>query len=134
MDTLDAATLQAMLGPQLTAEQARLIFQQGQEGVIFALLTLAKQLAEKQAFAAKPDPATPSGQTPPYVKAAGKRRAKAKGAKPGHPGHRRPRRRGSTTGPITRFRPAPSAMVRFVLASRRGPGSSRTFPPTSRPW
>ena len=90
MDTLDAATLQAMLGPELTAEQAALIFQQGQEAVVFALLTLAKQLAEKQAVAVKPDPATPSGQAPPYVKAAGKRRAKAKGAKPGHPGHRRP--------------------------------------------
>ena len=89
-DTLDAATLQAMLGPELTAEQAALIFQQGQEAVVFALLTLAKQLAEKQAVAVKPDPATPSGQAPPYVKAAGKRRAKAKGAKPGHPGHRRP--------------------------------------------
>src|SRR5512135_1735023 len=89
-DTLDTASLRALLGPELTAEQAALIFQQGQEAVIFALLTMAKQLAKKQAAAAAPDPATPSGQTPPYVKAAGKRRAKAKGAKPGHPGHRRP--------------------------------------------
>jgi transposase len=89
-DTLDTATLQAMLGPGLTAEQAALIFQQGQEAVIFALLTLAQQLAEKQAVAVKPDPSAPSGQTPPYTKAAGKRRAKAKGAKPGHPGSRRP--------------------------------------------
>jgi transposase len=90
METLDAAALQSLLGPELTAEQATLIFQQGQEAVVFALLALAKQLAEKQAVAASPDPAAPSGQTPPYVKAAGKRRAKAKGAKPGHPGHRRP--------------------------------------------
>src|SRR6516165_7233777 len=90
MDTLDAATLQAMLGPELTAEQAALIFQQGQEAVVFALLTLAKQLAAKQVIASAPDPSTPSGQTPPYVKPPGKRRAKAKGAKPGHPGHRRP--------------------------------------------
>src|SRR5512144_2864861 len=91
METLDAATLQAMLGPGLTAEQAALIFQQGQEAVVFALLTLAKQLAEKQAVAPNtPDPSTPSGQTPPYVKPAGKRRAKPKGAKPGHPGSRRP--------------------------------------------
>jgi len=90
MDTLDAATLQAMLGPGLTAEQATLIFRQGQEAVVFALLTLAKQLAEKQAIAVSPDPAAPSGQAPPYVKPAGKRRAKAKGAKPGHPGSRRP--------------------------------------------
>ena len=46
--TLDTASLQALLGPQLTAEQAALFFQQGQEAVVFALLTLAKQLAGKQ--------------------------------------------------------------------------------------
>ncbi len=76
MDTLDAATLQAMLGPELSAEQATLIFQQGQEAVVFALLTLAKQLAQKQAIAVSPDPAAPSGQTPPYVKAVGQRRGR----------------------------------------------------------
>src|SRR5512147_3191491 len=90
METLDAAALQAMLGPGLTADQAALIFQQGQDAVVFALLTLAKQLAEKQALASAPDPSTPSGQTPPYVKTASKGRAKARGAKPGHPGPRRP--------------------------------------------
>ncbi|MGE5755653.1 MAG: IS66 family transposase [Planctomycetaceae bacterium] len=90
METLDAAALQAMLGPGLTADQAALIFQQGQDAVVFALLTLAKQLAEKQALASAPDPSTPSGQTPPYVKTASTGRAKARGAKPGHPGHRRP--------------------------------------------
>ena len=40
------APLLTMLGPQLTTEQATLIFQQGQEAVVFALLNLAKQLAE----------------------------------------------------------------------------------------
>jgi transposase len=90
-DTLDTATLQAWLGPQLTEEQAALIFQQGEEAVVFALLTLAKQLAEKSSPPpTAPDPSTPSGQTPPYAKPAGKGRAKPKGAKPGHPGHRRP--------------------------------------------
>ncbi len=90
-DTLDAASWQARLGPQLTAEQAALIFQQGQEAVVFALLTLAKQLAEKQgAVATAADPSTPSGQTPPYAKPTAKGRAKPKGAKPGHPGRRRP--------------------------------------------
>ena len=39
METLDAASLQALLGPQLTAEQAVLIFRQGQEAVVFSLLT-----------------------------------------------------------------------------------------------
>jgi hypothetical protein len=89
-DTLDTASLRALLGPQLTAEQAALIFQQGQEAVVFALLSLAKQLAEKQATMATVDPSAPSGQTPPYQKPAAKGRAKPKGAKPGHPGHRRP--------------------------------------------
>src|SRR5262249_50393439 len=37
-DTLDPASLQATLGPQLTAEQATLIFQQGKDAVVFALL------------------------------------------------------------------------------------------------
>lgn len=88
---MDTASLRAMLGPELTAEQAALIFQQGQEAVVFALLSLAKQLAEKQAATASRDPSAPSGQTPPYAKPAAKGRRKAKGAKPGHPGHCRPR-------------------------------------------
>jgi hypothetical protein len=90
-DTLDTASLQALLGPQLTAEQAALIFQQGQDAVVFALLNLAKQLAEKPAgMTAGTDPSAPSGQIPPYAKAAAKGRAKARGAKRGHPGRRRP--------------------------------------------
>lgn len=90
-DTLDTASLQALLGPQLTAEQATLIFQQGQDAVVFALLNLAKQLAERPTTpSAAPDPSAPSGQTPPYAKPTAKRQAKPKGAKPGHPGHRRP--------------------------------------------
>jgi transposase len=90
-DTVDTADLQTLLGPHLTAEQAVLIFQQGQEAVVFSLLNLAKQLAEKQAATpAGSDPSAPSGQTPPYAKPPAKGRAKAKGAKPGHPGQRRP--------------------------------------------
>ena len=90
-DNLDTAVLQALLGPQLTAEQAALIFQQGQEAVVFALLALAKQLAEKQGLpSAAPDPSAPSGQTPPYAKPTSKGRAKPKGARPGHPGYCRP--------------------------------------------
>jgi transposase len=89
-DTLDTASLRALLGPQLTAEQATLIFQQGQEAVVFALLSFAKQLAEKQAAMTTADPSTPSGQTPPYAKPPARGRAKTRGAKPGHPGSRRP--------------------------------------------
>src|SRR5512135_2658600 len=90
-DLLDTASLQALLGPQLTEEQARLIYEQGPDAVVFALLSLAKQLAEKPVVVSTtPDPSTPSGQTPAYVKPTTKGRAKPKGAKPGHPGHRRP--------------------------------------------
>ncbi len=90
-DTLDTAALQGLLGPHLTAEQATLIFQQGQEAVVFALLSLAKRLAETQAgVPTGNDPSAPSGQTPPYAKPAAKGRAKSKGARPGHPGQRRP--------------------------------------------
>ncbi len=88
-DTLDTTSLRALLGPQLTADQASLIFQQGQEAVVFALMTLAKQLAERQ-VATQVDPSAPSGQTPPYAKPTAKGRAKPKGARPGHRGARRP--------------------------------------------
>jgi hypothetical protein len=87
-DTLDTGSLAPLLGPQLAAEQAKSIFLQGREAVVFALLSLAKQLAEKQASATTPGPSTPSGQTPPYAKPTAKGRAKPNGAKPGHPGHR----------------------------------------------
>jgi hypothetical protein len=77
-----------LLGPQLTPEQARLIYEQGPEAVIFALLTLAKLLAEKRP-AATVDPSTPSGMTAPYQKPPGKKRTKRRGRKKGHPGSRR---------------------------------------------
>jgi transposase len=89
-DTLDTESLQALLGPQLTAEQARMIYDQGPDAVVFALLTLAKRAAERSANAAARDPSAPSGQTPPYVKPTRQGRAKPKGGRPGHPGHRRP--------------------------------------------
>jgi transposase len=89
-DTFDSASLQALLGPQLTAERARLIFQRGQEAVAVALMCLAKRLAEKPPAATSADPSTPSGQTPPYAKPTAKGRAEPRGAGIGHPGARRP--------------------------------------------
>ncbi|MCI0355655.1 MAG: IS66 family transposase [Acidobacteria bacterium] len=70
----------------MTAEQARTIFRQGEEAVVFALLTLAKKAAPTGA----PSPTTPSGMTPVYQKPAVKRRRKKAGRKAGHPGRRRP--------------------------------------------
>src|SRR3989304_363440 len=52
--------------PMMTEEQARAIFRQGEEAVVFALLQLAKQLAEQQA--ADTSPSTPSGMKPAYEK------------------------------------------------------------------
>ena len=81
------------LGPELTEEQAREIFAQGEEAVVFALLALAKLVAERMVDSAAGSyqtPATPSGMKPPYAKPTPKTRGrKTPGRKPGHPGSRR---------------------------------------------
>jgi transposase len=82
--------------PSITAEQARAIFAQGEEAVVFALLELAKQhadLAAQLAEARSPSvtPTTPSGMVPVYLKPALKKRKQPVGAQPGHPGARRER-------------------------------------------
>ena len=57
------------LGPALTEQQAREIYRQGEEAVVFALLTLAQKLAEPPALAAPGvTPTTPSAMIPPYLK------------------------------------------------------------------
>jgi hypothetical protein len=54
--------LDVVLSPQLTAEQARAIYEQGEEAVVFALLELAKHWAEVEGRnASVSSPATPSG-------------------------------------------------------------------------
>lgn len=84
------AAVEPLLGPQMTAEQARQIYEQGPEATVFALLTLAKLIAEKQALAHTPAPHAPSGTTPAYHKPPASRRCKKPGRQPGHPGSRRP--------------------------------------------
>jgi len=88
---MGTATLDISIGAGLTREQAEAIFSQGQEAVVFALLELAKRLAEAQG---KRHPSTtlstPSGMVPVYEKPAAKGRGKKRpGAKKGHPGWRR---------------------------------------------
>jgi len=83
------------LGPGLTKEQAELIYEQGKEAVVFALLKQAQMLAGKNNLPAAiaADPSTPSAQTPVFAKdnkAAGKR-GKRPGRKQGHAGVRRGR-------------------------------------------
>lgn len=90
-----SVTLEVPLGPSLTEEDARAIYEQGPEAVIFALLTLAKQLAEQTAAAggaSHQTPSTPSGMKPTYQKPSAKGRGRKKpGRKAGHPGSRRKR-------------------------------------------
>jgi transposase len=90
---MTTATLPTLvpLGPALTEEQAREIFRQGEEAVVFALLSLAQQLAEHPPSAAPAvTPTTPSSMVPSFLKPAADRRRKRPGRKAGHPGARRP--------------------------------------------
>jgi transposase len=89
MEARTIATLEVTLGPSLTAEQAQAIYEQGPEAVVFALLEMAKLLAEKQR---KPGdaPSTPSGMKPVYTKEPAPTRRKKPGRKQGHEGCRRP--------------------------------------------
>lgn len=81
------------LGALLTEAQAHAIFAQGEDAVVFALLSQAQMLAGQQAAHAGDShqtPSTPSGMQPPYQKPAVSTRGKKKpGRKPGHPGSRR---------------------------------------------
>lgn len=79
--------VQALQQATLTEEQARQLFRQGEEAVVFALLELTKQLAEARSPSVMPS--TPSGMVPVYQKPAKSKRGKTPGAKKGHPGSRR---------------------------------------------
>ena len=76
------------VGGSLTEEEARRIFRQGEEAVVFALLRLSKQLQQGQASGAS-GPSTPSGMKPVYQKASASARRKKPGRKAGHAGARR---------------------------------------------
>jgi hypothetical protein len=87
---LDKPTRNSLLAATLNEEQARALYQQGEEAVVFALLELAKRLAEVQAKADPSiSPSTPSGMVPTYQKPASRPGKKKRGAKKGHPGSRR---------------------------------------------
>jgi transposase len=87
-DAAGQAAQTEILGASLTEEQARDIYRQGEEAVVFALLSLARKVAELQPT--KPAPTTPSGMIPPYQKPPASRRRKKPGRKAGHPGNHRP--------------------------------------------
>lgn len=78
----------------LTAEQAKAIYDQGEEAVVFALLKLAAQLGslqQKHAGESHQTPSTPSASKPTYTKPPAKKRRRKPGAKKGHAGTRRPK-------------------------------------------
>ncbi len=79
-----AVLLQALRHATLSEEQARQLFRQGEEAVVFALLELTKQLAEARSPSVTPS--TPSGMMPTYQKPAKSKRGKTPGAKKGHRG------------------------------------------------
>ncbi len=87
MEVLPDSTLEVLQRAALTEEQAKAIFEQGRDAVVFALLELSKQLAEARGPQATPS--TPSGMIPVYEKPPAKSRKKQPGAKDGHPGSRR---------------------------------------------
>jgi transposase len=96
-DALDQASLQAFLGPHLTAEQAALIFRQGEEAVVFALLTSAESSAEWRPTTSRtPDPSAP---TPPYVQPAARGHAEPRAPGRAIPGAGAPPRRRSDRSP-----------------------------------
>lgn len=79
------------LGPALTEQQAREIYRQGEEAVVFALLSLAQRSAMPQAAATPAvTPTTPSAMIPAFLKPKADRRRKRPGRTDGHPGSRRP--------------------------------------------
>jgi transcription initiation factor TFIID subunit TAF12 len=91
-----------MLGPSLTAEEAEVIFARGKEAVVFALLELAKQLAQQQQRGLTTvSPSTPSGMIPPYQKPPANGRKKRPGRKAVTKARVASRPRGSTAASNT---------------------------------
>lgn len=90
MATAGVLDLDFALGPHLTTDEARTIYELGEEAVVFAILELARRLkrAEGQCASAS-SPSRPSGMTPVHQKPAAKKRGKKPGRKAGHPGSRR---------------------------------------------
>jgi transposase len=79
--------LDEVLGPSLTEKQARMIYRQGEEAVVMAMMKMAAKLAVLSG--PTPAPTTPSAMIPAYQKPPVAKSRKKPGAKDGHEGHRR---------------------------------------------
>ncbi len=74
-EVLSRAALTDMLGASLTQDRVRAIFCRGEEAVVFALLTLAGELAATRS--AMPAPTTRLGMIPAYQKPPAKKSPQA---------------------------------------------------------
>ncbi len=86
--------LERALRGDLREADAQRLYALGHEAVTLVLLVTMPRLAELRLVASDAtavDPSTPSGQVPVYAKPPAAKRRKRPGAKPGHPGTRRPR-------------------------------------------
>src|SRR5262245_12687894 len=121
-EALDTTALEALLGPQLTPEQARAIYAQGPEAGVFALLSLAKRLAEQRQASSRPDPSTPPGRPRPTSspRAASEPGPKAPGPDTKVEGG--PRLPASTAARNTPCTSAPTAKGPWHAAARTGHG------------
>src|SRR3954454_21441195 len=106
-DTLDTGSMQALLGPRLTAEQARMIYDQGPEAIVFTLLTLARRVAERPVHPPHVTPRPRPGKPHPMSSRPGRDEPSPKAAGPDIPAIAGPRRRTSTAGRSTPSRHDP---------------------------
>jgi hypothetical protein len=74
------------IGPGFLESDSRAIVELGSEASIFAILTLAKRVAELSGLVGNADPFIPSGQMAAFLKPRAKGRRKKPGAQPGHAG------------------------------------------------
>jgi transposase len=118
-----AVQLPVVIGPSLTAEQAREIYARGEEAVIFAMLELAAALRRAEGQSAMvSSPATPSGMRPLASEAAGDQTREKTGAQG------RPRRKSPTAARADRRAKGAPGRVLSGLPRRLA-----TLPPNPHP-
>ena len=82
-DGLTRDSAPSQIGTEFSEADARAIVELGPEASIFAILTLAKRVAELSGLVGKVDPSVPSGQMATFLKPSTKGRRKRPGAQAG---------------------------------------------------